>query len=541
MKFLAKKILGKKSSQQTTPMETNTRPKEGNEEVRKLVCDKFYFNAYPDTSNYEGGAGLHYERHGFYEGRQPTPLIDIEHITENLLDEFKTLKNEAGDMFRHLQRYDSLIEILRKKDVSPNPFFNNEYFTKSNKCDIGASSPIEFYIAHDGVNPEDGSYLETNAFVSMSDYMEKNPDLRAAKVNPLRHLLEWGLKEGRLERLNEKVTHEFCKNSSELFGKHKAGDLLPFIRNCIASNGLAGPGWPTTHGKKSIPSLAHKAQRKKSCFVGVVLYNNNKTELTRLTQALKREVKRSHNTDITVKFFVNDPENIDFYKAIVNENWLLVSRDGNVGFGQAHNALMDQAFASHELYLGLNPDGYPHPGFIEALVNFNDFHQGNALVDGYTTPVDHPKWHDPTSLDTFWVSGAAFSISRKIFEQTGGFDPNIHMYCEDVDLSWRAKACGFHLKTCPTAKFFHDVTGRDQINEPDEIKRQRTLRMLTGALYLAKKWQGEKQAKEIKRQMLQLGAHPNDVAFTQKVKPVDADASIANFDYWLRYSPSRFW
>jgi hypothetical protein len=34
------------------------------------------------------------------------------------------------------------------------------------------------------------------------------------------------------------------------------------------------------------------------------------------------------------------------------------------------------------------------------------------------------------------------------------------MYCEDVDLTWRARAQGFATKVCPHALFVHEVTNR---------------------------------------------------------------------------------
>ncbi len=37
------------------------------------------------------------------------------------------------------------------------------------------------------------------------------------------------------------------------------------------------------------------------------------------------------------------------------------------------------------------------------------------------------------------------------------------MYCEDVDLSWRAKGYGFALRMCPRALFLHEVTNREYL------------------------------------------------------------------------------
>ena len=57
-----------------------------------------------------------------------------------------------------------------------------------------------------------------------------------------------------------------------------------------------------------------------------------------------------------------------------------------------------------------------------------------------------PKAYDPVTLDTPWVSGAATLFRRSAFDSVGGFDPQLFMYGEDVDLSWRLRARGLRLR-----------------------------------------------------------------------------------------------
>jgi GT2 family glycosyltransferase len=47
-------------------------------------------------------------------------------------------------------------------------------------------------------------------------------------------------------------------------------------------------------------------------------------------------------------------------------------------------------------------------------------------------------WDHATPRDVDWVSGAALMIRRKLVDQIGAFDEDFFMYCEDVDLCWRA-------------------------------------------------------------------------------------------------------
>ncbi len=42
-----------------------------------------------------------------------------------------------------------------------------------------------------------------------------------------------------------------------------------------------------------------------------------------------------------------------------------------------------------------------------------------------------------------WVLGAALMVRRRDFLAVGGFDERFFLYCEDVDLCWRYRQCGF--------------------------------------------------------------------------------------------------
>lgn len=155
---------------------------------------------------------------------------------------------------------------------------------------------------------------------------------------------------------------------------------------------------------------------------------------------------------------------------------------GNIGFGAGHNHLMRAAFASGcDIYIAVNPDGALHPDAVHALVQTVQAADGRALVEALQFPVEHPKPYDENSLDTPWVSGACLAISKAAFEDLGGFDEDFFMYCEDVDLSWRARAHGYALKTCPRALFLHAVTNREM--------KSTTLKMIfDSGVTLARKW-----------------------------------------------------
>lgn len=70
--------------------------------------------------------------------------------------------------------------------------------------------------------------------------------------------------------------------------------------------------------------------------------------------------------------------------------------------------------------------------------------------------LSHQHWvgyDTPRTVD--WVTGAYLWIRREVFEQVGGFDKRIFMYCEDVDLCYRVRKVGFDVWFFPDSTIIH--------------------------------------------------------------------------------------
>lgn len=214
--------------------------------------------------------------------------------------------------------------------------------------------------------------------------------------------------------------------------------------------------------------------------IGVVTFNNPANEVRRSLGAALAAFE-NHSSGSGVVYVLENG-------AVTDDACLQAPRvrvcdsTGNIGFGAAHNRLMSQAFdagATH--YMALNPDGVLHPGAVRAMMNMMAANHDRALIEAIQFPREHPKPYDLTSFETPWVSGGCVLIPRLTSDRLRGFDEQFFMYCEDVDLSWRAKAHGFALKTCPTALFLHAVTNRP--------RGERTIAMIyQSAFILARKW-----------------------------------------------------
>ena len=204
---------------------------------------------------------------------------------------------------------------------------------------------------------------------------------------------------------------------------------------------------------------------------------------------------------------------------------------GNVGFGAAHNRLMQHAYAHGAThYLALNPDAALHPDALRALLCMSHASGGRALVEAIQFPAEHQVPYDAETFDTPWASGACLLIPRAIYDAIGGFDDGFFMYCEDVDFSWRARAAGFRAQTCPAALLFHPTTNR--------VLDVRTEQMfLESGLRLAVKWGDRDFAERTRNQLVRLGLVPPDLS---TVQPAADAGGIVDFEHDYTFAPGRW-
>ena len=208
----------------------------------------------------------------------------------------------------------------------------------------------------------------------------------------------------------------------------------------------------------------------------------------------------------------------------------------NPGFASGHNLCMKAAFENGAtVYLAANPKGSFHPDCIRNLLAMHRTQDTQALIEARQFPEEHPKYYDPADLTTPWVSGACMLIPQPIWEQTGGFDPNFFLYCEDVDFSWRCRALGFKTLVCPSALFWHDITGR-----PHETWRWGA--MLLAGRYLAYKWRDLPFMEWTENRLIE----ESFVSCKQELPPLDDlpiapdDTGVADFRFSLHFAPTRW-
>jgi hypothetical protein len=220
--------------------------------------------------------------------------------------------------------------------------------------------------------------------------------------------------------------------------------------------------------------------------VQVVLHQSERW-LPRLVTALEGIVPPARGWEVAL--WDNAPGSSDDVRQLaLDRGWSYVpSPDGNIGFGRAHNALAAAASPACEYLLLLNPDGVVFYDGVEKLMAAAQAHPQAALLEAAQFPIEHPKQYDLTTFETNWCSAACLLIRRTAFEELGGFDRSLFLYCEDVDLSWRAWLGGWQCLYVPSARFLHVTESYDLGKQRSGQIRQQAI----GGLYLRRKYFGE--------------------------------------------------
>ena len=136
----------------------------------------------------------------------------------------------------------------------------------------------------------------------------------------------------------------------------------------------------------------------------------------------------------------------------------------NIGFAAGNNAGARGATVPYLAFL--NNDTKVDPGWLAALVAAAESDPSVGLVTSRVVFMDRPDVIDSAgdgylrcggafkhlhgqrvdgrlaSREVFGACGAAFLIRRDLFEVLGGFDEDLFMVYEDVDLSYRARLRG---------------------------------------------------------------------------------------------------
>ncbi len=167
--------------------------------------------------------------------------------------------------------------------------------------------------------------------------------------------------------------------------------------------------------------------------------------------------------------------------------------ENEVPLSFAANANLGAERTEHELVLVANPDAVPEPDAVGILRAFMDAHPrcgaagpqmlysdgtwqasrrsfptvGATLVRRTPLRLLFPplRWQrrhyllderpsEPVQTDT--MLGAFLLLRRSMLDEVGGWDAGFRMYCEDIDLNYRAAKAGWERWYVPAAVVHHE-------------------------------------------------------------------------------------
>ena len=154
----------------------------------------------------------------------------------------------------------------------------------------------------------------------------------------------------------------------------------------------------------------------------------------------------------------------------------VIELEENLGFGPAVNQGFVVATGEYLVFLNndlvLAPDCLSHMskalegdralGGIVPKILFSDppDRLNSFGVDIHYTGMACPHLigvTDSPHLTAYEIAcGGIFMVPRAVYQATGGFDPDLFLYHEDHDWSWRIRLLGWRLETCPKAVMSHD-------------------------------------------------------------------------------------
>ncbi len=216
-----------------------------------------------------------------------------------------------------------------------------------------------------------------------------------------------------------------------------------------------------------------------SPLVSVVIPNwNGASHLPVCLESLRTQ------TYSPIEVLLVDNASTDGSPALVEQQYpevRLLPLDHNLGLTGGNNAGFHAAHG--EILVSLNNDTEATPHFVEALVTalqeqpeagiaaskmllFDRRETLHSAGDGYGLngiPFNRGVWQrDEGQFDQpAWIfggCGGAVAYRRAMLDQVGLFDESFFMYCEDVDLNWRAQLAGWRCWYTPEAVVYHKLS-----------------------------------------------------------------------------------
>ncbi len=220
-------------------------------------------------------------------------------------------------------------------------------------------------------------------------------------------------------------------------------------------------------------------------IISIIILNYKTKELTlslldSLFENYGKEIEENKIEIILTDNASNDNSMPAFKKSKYFSEIKLIENKKNFGFSKGNNIAAEKA--SGEYLLFINSDTVAKDkGFIK-MAEFLNENKKTAVIGGklinkdgsdrapagkfynliyvfftlfFSWLVPNLRFSPKKISDVDWVSGAFMMIRREVFKELEGFDKNIFMYVEDMELCFRVKKLGYNIVFFPESSLYH--------------------------------------------------------------------------------------
>lgn len=165
----------------------------------------------------------------------------------------------------------------------------------------------------------------------------------------------------------------------------------------------------------------------------------------------------------------------EYVKAKYGDRVRVIRFDHNYGFSLGNNLAAKFASRDGEYLLFLNSDAILDPDYVEVIIDFMEKNRGVGVAQGVQVFMDGTLVSLGGYVDSYgrgvelilksfvprhpimvlWASGSAMVVRRKVFEELGGFSPELFLYHDEIDLCSRVWSKGYAVVAVPFTRYRH--------------------------------------------------------------------------------------
>jgi GT2 family glycosyltransferase len=198
----------------------------------------------------------------------------------------------------------------------------------------------------------------------------------------------------------------------------------------------------------------------------VIIYYNSSESIEKCLDS----ILQSFYPKEKIKVILSDNSDCPKFSSVIETykdklSLLSFRNEVNIGFGRACNK--NASYGQNDIILFLNPDAALEKDSLPILAHAYNQRSNNhfGAWEMRQIPYEHPKFYNPVTLEIEWASGGCLAVERSLFDQIHGFDDEMFLYVEDVEISWRIRQEGYKIQYLPHAKVYHN-----SYPNADEIK-----------------------------------------------------------------------